>query len=64
MSDNLIPEEIKYKGKRPSVEVEFKKSSKFGVLISKDVGGLSLVATWVRTDSFDIKKNDDSDIWF
>jgi hypothetical protein len=32
--------------------VTFKNTSKVGMVISRDVGGLSLVATWVRTDSF------------
>ena len=53
--DNLtIPKEIQYEGDWPWVK--FKNTSKLGALngivLSKDVGGLTLVATWVRTDSF------------
>ena len=32
--------------------VTFKNNSKKGMVVSKDVGGLTLVASWVRTDSF------------
>ena len=36
--------------------MKFKNTPKLGALdgivVSKDVGGLTLVATWVRTDSF------------
>jgi len=28
-----------------------------GIVLSKDVGGLTLVATWVRTDSFTEDRN-------
>ena len=30
-----------------------------GLVVSKDVGGLTLVATWVRTDSFTELSNKD-----
>ena len=50
-----VPKEIRFKGKRPWVK--FKKGAvtpagKDGIAISKDIGGLTLVGTWVRTDSF------------
>ena len=49
-----IPKELQYEGDWPWVK--FKNTSKLGALngivLSKDVGGLTLVATWVRTDSF------------
>ena len=45
-----IPKEMQYDGERPWVT--FKNTSKQGLVVSKDVGGLTLVATWVRTDSF------------
>ncbi len=32
--------------------VTFKDTSRKGLALSKDVGGLTFVATWVRTDSF------------
>ena len=47
---NKIPKEIQLDGDWPWVT--FKNTSKVGMVISKDVGGLTLVATWVRTDSF------------
>ena len=48
-----IPNNLQYKGDRPWVK--FHKPSKlnnWGLVLTKDVGGLTLVATWVRTDSF------------
>tara|TARA_R110000744_G_scaffold1118_11_gene4038 strand:+ start:611 stop:802 length:192 start_codon:yes stop_codon:yes gene_type:complete len=52
--DNGIPKEIQLDGDWPWVK--FKNTPKLGALdgivVSKDVGGLTLVATWVRTDSF------------
>ena len=33
--------------------IKFKDSEKIGNILSKDVGGMSLVAMWVRTDSFE-----------
>ena len=45
-----IPKELQYKGDRPWVT--FNNTSKRGLIVSKDVGGLTMVATWVRTDSF------------
>ena len=58
--DNLtIPKEIQYEGDWPWVK--FKNTPKLGALdgivLSKDVGGLTLVATWVRTDSFTEDRN-------
>ena len=62
--DKVIPKELQYDGEWPWV-VRLKNARKLqpldeiampetgmAVVISKDVGGLSLVATWVRTDSF------------
>jgi hypothetical protein len=52
--DNVIPKKLQYEGDWPWVK--FKNTPKLGpldgIVISKDVGGLTLVATWVRTDSF------------
>jgi hypothetical protein len=51
--DKVLPKELQYDGDWPWVK--FKKTRKYqdnSIVISKDVGGLSLVATWVRTDSF------------
>ena len=54
--DKVIPKELQYDGEWPWVK--FKNTRKLlpsdgmAVIISKDVGGLTLVATWVRTDSF------------
>ena len=45
-----ISKELQYDGDWPWVK--FKNTSKQGLAVSKDVGGLTLVATWVRTDSF------------
>ena len=54
MDNPAIPKEIQYKGDWPWVK--FHKGSKLGeldgIVLSRDVGGLTLVATWVRTDSF------------
>jgi len=77
MADYSAPEEIKYKGDNSFIK--FKGSEKTGNILSKDVGGMSLVAKivnsnkiipirhiiikdignitlvsmWVRTDSFE-----------
>ena len=48
--DNAIPKEAEFDGDWPWVT--FNNTSKQGLVVSKDVGGLTLVATWVRTDSF------------
>ena len=48
--DNAIPKEAQFDGDWPWVT--FNNTSKQGLVVSKDVGGLTLVATWVRTDSF------------
>ena len=51
--DKVIPKELQYEGDCPWVK--FKNTQKYqdnAIVISKDVGGLTLVATWVRTDSF------------
>ena len=48
-----IPNHLQYKGDWPWVK--FHKPSKLndgGLVLTKDIGGLTLVATWVRTDSF------------
>jgi hypothetical protein len=37
--------------------IKFKDSEKIGNILSKDVGGMSLVAMWVRTDSFEFIKD-------
>jgi hypothetical protein len=37
--------------------IKFKDSEKIGNILSKDVGGMSLVAIWVRTDSFEFIKD-------
>ena len=37
--------------------IKFKDSEKIGNILSKDVGGMSLVAMWVRTDSFEFINN-------
>ena len=37
--------------------IKFKDSEKIGNILSKDVGGISLVAMWVRTDSFEFIKD-------
>ena len=37
--------------------IKFKYSEKIGNILSKDVGGMSLVAMWVRTDSFEFIKD-------
>ncbi len=37
--------------------IKFKDSEKTGNILSKDVGGMSLVAMWVRTDSFEFIKD-------
>ena len=55
ISDKIqIPNHLQYKGDWPWVK--FHKSSKLGeldgIVLSRDVGGLTLVAKWVRTDSF------------
>ena len=55
--DNAIPKEMQFAGDWPWVE--FKDTSKQGLVVSKDVGGLTLVATWVRTDSFTKLSNKD-----
>ena len=48
--NNLVPKEMQFDGDHPFVT--FKNTSKKGMVVSKDVGGLTLVASWVRTDSF------------
>jgi len=50
-----IPKEVQYKGDKPFVT--FKNNLNQGIVVSKDVGGLTLVATWVRTDSFTHNKD-------
>ena len=50
MDNPAIPKEIQYEGDWPWVT--FNNTSKIGLIVSKDVGGLTMVATWVRTDSF------------
>jgi len=50
--DNAIPKEIQLDGDWPWVTFKTPKANKRGLVVSKDVGGLTLVATWVRTDSF------------
>ena len=51
--DNVgIPKEIQFDGDWPWVTFKTPKANKRGIVVSKDVGGLTLVATWVRTDSF------------
>lgn len=35
---------------------------KGGISLSKDVGGLTLVATWVRTDSFIDRRDEDESV--
>ena len=51
--DNVgIPKEIQFDGDGPWVVLKTPKANKRGIVVSKDVGGLTLVATWVRTDSF------------
>jgi len=37
--------------------IKFKDSEKIGNILSKDVGGMSLVSMWVRTDSFEFIKD-------
>ena len=37
--------------------IKFKDSEKIGNILSKDVGGMSLVAMWVRTDIFEFIKD-------
>ena len=55
-----IPKEMQYDGERPWVT--FKNTSKQGLVLSKDVGGLTLVATWVRTDSFIDRRDEDESV--
>ena len=55
--DNAIPKEIQFDGDWPWVT--FRNTSKQGLVVSKDVGGLTLVATWVRTDSFTEERTDE-----
>jgi len=61
MDNPAIPKEIQFDGDWPWVV--FKNPTKIGdyvldlineggIAVSNDVGGLTLVATWVRTDSF------------
>ncbi len=45
-----IPKEMQYE--EDFSWVTFKDTSRKGLALSKDVGGLTFVATWVRTDSF------------
>ena len=47
-----IPNNLQYKGDRPWVKFNKPKLNNWGLVLTKDVGGLTLVATWVRTDSF------------
>ena len=59
--DNVgIPKEIQFDGDWPWVT--FKYTSKQGLAVSKDVGGLTLVATWVRTDSFIDRRDEDESV--
>jgi len=46
-----IPKEMQYE--EDFSWVTFKDNSRKGLALSKDVGGLTFVATWVRTDSFE-----------
>jgi hypothetical protein len=61
---NGIPKEIQYDGDWPWVT--FKNTLNLGgldgIVISKDVGGLTLVATWVRTDSFIDRRDEDESV--
>tara|TARA_R100000935_G_C2767710_1_gene136350 strand:+ start:180 stop:374 length:195 start_codon:yes stop_codon:yes gene_type:complete len=59
MSDWDIPEEIKIELESAALGgdwplVQLKKTEKKGFALSKDVGGLTLVAMWIRTDSFEL----------
>ena len=48
--DNLTPiDAVKFAA---AYGMWLKNNSKKGMVVSKDVGGLTLVASWVRTDSF------------
>ena len=63
--DDLIPKEIQFDGDWPWVT--FKNTSKvkksgMGLAVSRDVGGLTLVATWVRTDSFTLEGRKSSSV--
>ena len=58
--DDLIPKEIQFDGDWPWVT--FKNTSKQGIAVSRDVGGLTLVATWVRTDSFTLEGRKSSSV--
>ena len=44
--------------------IKFKDSEKIGNILSKDVGGMSLVAMWVRTDSFEFIKDKKDWGWY
>ena len=48
MADYTLPEEMKYEGDKSFIK--FKDSEKTGNILSKDVGGLTLVATIVNND--------------
>jgi len=55
------PQEIKnnkkrYKNEKPLIK--FKNSEKTGNILSEDIGGMSLVSMWVRTDSFELIKDE------
>jgi len=38
--------------------IKFKNSEKTGNILSEDIGGMSLVSMWVRTDSFELIKDE------
>ena len=56
MTDQL-PEEIRFKGVSPWGRI--KKSGKDAIALSKDVGGLTLVGIWIRTDSFEFTEEEE-----
>jgi hypothetical protein len=52
-----LPKEIRFKGVSPWGRI--KKSGKDAIALSKDVGGLTLVGIWIRTDSFEFTEEEE-----
>ena len=54
---------IEFQGDPDQAQVCFKNSSKFskkiGMVLTTDIGGMSLVGIWVRTDSFEVISDED-----
>ena len=52
-----LPEEIRFKGVSPWGRI--KKSGKDAIALSIDVGGMTLVGMWIRTDSFEFTEEEE-----